>query len=114
MASPPDRKVILVSTTPGIEGRPIQAYLGLVTGEVIIGANIFRDIGASIRDIFGGRASGYERALADARAEAVQHLQAECDRRGGNAVVGVDLDYEVIGKNGSMLMVSVTGTAVRV
>lgn len=113
MAQLPDRKLIIVTTTPTIEGRPIQAYLGLVTGEVIVGANLFRDIGASIRDIFGGRAGGYERAMADARAEAVHNLQAECDRRGGNAVVGVDIDYEVIGKNGSMLMVSVTGTAVR-
>lgn len=114
MAQLPDRKLIIVTTTPTIEGRPIQAYLGLVTGEVILGANILRDVMAGLRDIFGGRAGSYERVLSDARAEAIHQLQAECDKRGGNAVVGVDLDYEVIGKNGSMLMVSASGTAVRV
>ena len=114
MASLPDRKVILVTTTPTIEGRPIQAYLGLVTGEVIVGANVFRDMFAGMRDFFGGRAASYERVLSQARAEAIQEVQAQCDQRGGNAVVGVDLDYEVVGAKGSMLMVSVTGTAVRV
>lgn len=110
----PERRVILVTTTPNIEGHKIESYLGLVTGEVIVGANVFRDIFAGMRDFFGGRSGSYERVLASARAEAVQMLQAECDRRGGNAVVGVDLDYEVVGGKGSMLMVSVTGTAVRI
>lgn len=114
MAQLPDRKVIIVTTTPMIEGHPIAAYLGLVTGEVILGANVVRDMFAGLRDIFGGRAGAYERVLADGRAQAIQHIQAECDRRGGNAVVGVNLNYEVIGKNGSMLMVSASGTAVRI
>ncbi|QPD00519.1 heavy metal-binding domain-containing protein [Qipengyuania soli] len=105
---------MLVSTTPTIEGHPIQEYLGLVTGEVIVGANVFRDVFAGFRDFFGGRAGSYERVLGSARADAIQQLQAQCDQRGGNAVVGVDLDYEVVGAKGSMLMVSVTGTAVRI
>lgn len=110
----PERRVILVTTTPSIEGHPIEAYLGLVSGEVILGANVFRDMFAGLRDFFGGRAASYERVLEDARQRAVQEMQAACDKRGGNAVVGVDLDYEVVGSKGSMLMVSVTGTAVRV
>ena len=114
MAQLPDRKVILVTTTPTIEGHPIQDYLGIVTGEVIVGANIFRDVFAGLRDIFGGRSASYERVLSGARTEAMQALQAQCDQRGGNAVVGVDLDYEVVGKNGSMLMISISGTAVRI
>ncbi|MBC7158872.1 MAG: heavy metal-binding domain-containing protein [Porphyrobacter sp.] len=109
-----DARGIVVSTTPTLEGRPIQDYLGIVTGEVIIGANLFRDFFANIRDIVGGRSSSYERILADARVQAIQELQARCGERGGNAVVGVDLDYEVIGDTGSMLMVSASGTAVRV
>ena len=115
MAGPwKDARGIPVTTTPTMEGHPIQAYLGVVTGEVIVGANLFRDMFASIRDIVGGRANSYERVLADARRQAIEELQAECGSLGGNAVVGVDLDYEVIGKNGSMLMVSATGTAVRI
>lgn len=86
----------------------------MITGEVIVGANIFRDMFASIRDVVGGRSGSYERVLADARQQAIEELQAECGKRGGNAVVGVDLDYEAIGKTGSMLMVSATGTAVKV
>jgi uncharacterized protein YbjQ (UPF0145 family) len=114
MAQLPERRVILVTTTPTIEGHPIQSYLGLVSGEVILGANVFRDMFAGLRDFFGGRAGSYERVLQDARQRAVQEMQAECDRRGGNAIVGVDLDYEVIGAKGSMLMVSASGTAVRI
>ena len=115
MAGPwKDARGIIVTTTPGIEGRPIQEYLGIVTGEVIVGANLFRDLFANIRDIVGGRSGSYERILAEAREQAIQELQAECATRGGNAVVGVDLDYEVIGDTGSMLMVSASGTAVRV
>jgi uncharacterized protein YbjQ (UPF0145 family) len=114
MAQLPERRIILVTTTPTIEGHPIQSYLGLVSGEVILGANVFRDVFASFRDFFGGRAASYERVLQDARQRAVQEMQAECDKRGGNAVVGVDLDYEVIGSKGSMLMVSASGTAVRI
>ena len=109
-----DARGVIVTTTPTIEGRPIQDYLGIVTGEVIVGANIFRDLFANIRDIVGGRSGSYERILADARQQAIEELQAEAATRGGNAVVGVDLDYEVIGDTGSMLMVSASGTAVKV
>ena len=109
-----DARGIIVTTTPTIEGRPIQEYLGIVTGEVIIGANLFRDLFANIRDIVGGRSGSYERILAEAREQAIQELQAESATRGGNAVVGVDLDYEVIGDTGSMLMVSASGTAVKI
>jgi len=113
MAGPwKDARGVIVTTTPTIEGRPIRQYLGIVTGEVIVGANIFRDLFANIRDIVGGRSGSYERILAEAREQAIEELQAECATRGGNAVVGVDLDYEVIGQNGSMLMVSASGTAV--
>lgn len=104
---------MIVTTTPTIEGRPIREYLGLVTGEVIVGANIFKDLFAGIRDIVGGRAGAYEGALRDARREAIAELEAEAERLGADAVVAVDLDYEVVGQNGSMLMVSISGTAVR-
>ena len=115
MAGPwKDAREIIVTTTNTIEGRPISEYLGIVTGEVIVGANIFRDLFAGIRDIVGGRSGSYERILADARKQAIEEVQAECASLGGNAVVGVDLDYEVIGANGSMLMVSASGTAVKV
>lgn len=109
-----DARGITVSTTPTLEGRPVQQYLGIVTGEVIVGANVVRDMFANIRDIVGGRSGSYERILADARKQAIEELQAECGALGGNAVVGVDLDYEVIGSTGSMLMVSASGTAVKV
>jgi len=115
MAGPwKDARGIPVTTTPTMEGHPIQEYLGVVTGEVIVGANVFRDMFANIRDIVGGRSGSYERILADARNQAIEELQAECGSRGGNAVVGVDLDYEVIGQTGSMLMVSASGTAVTI
>ncbi|MFO1255351.1 MAG: heavy metal-binding domain-containing protein [Sphingomonadaceae bacterium] len=103
---------MISTTTPQIEGRPIQRYLGIVTGEVIVGANIFRDLFAGIRDIVGGRSGSYETVLADARRQAIAEMEAEAQKLGGNAVVGVDLDYEVLGSNGSMLMVSCSGTAV--
>lgn len=105
--------MILISTTPTLEGRPIREYLGVVTGEVIVGANIFKDLFAGIRDIVGGRAGAYESTLRDARNEAFRELRAEAERLGADAVVGVDIDYEVVGQGGSMLMVSVSGTAVR-
>lgn len=105
---------IIVTTTPSIEGRPVQQYCGIVTGEVIVGANLFKDFFANIRDIVGGRSGSYERILRDARTQAIEELQAEAAQSGGNAVIGVDLDYEVIGDTGSMLMVSASGTAVRV
>ena len=105
---------MIVTTTPTIEGRPIQAYLGIVTGEVIVGANLFRDIFASITDIVGGRSGKYEDVLARARGEALSEMRQQAATLGGNAVVGVDLDYEVLGRGGSMLMVSASGTAVLV
>jgi uncharacterized protein YbjQ (UPF0145 family) len=115
MASPwKDSRGIIVSTTPTLEGRPIQDYLGIVTGEVIVGANLFRDLFANIRDIVGGRSGSYERILAEAREQAIAELQSEAAARGANAVVAVDLDYEVVGAQGSMLMVSASGTAVRI
>lgn len=101
------------TTTNSIEGQPVQQYLGLVTGEVIVGANIFRDIFASITDIVGGRSGKYEKVLARARQEAIQEMEAEAQRMGANAVIGVDLDYETLGQGGSMLMVVATGTAVK-
>ncbi|MFT3968631.1 MAG: YbjQ family protein [Sphingobium sp.] len=102
----------IVTTTNGIDGRPVQKYLGVVTGEVIVGANLFRDLFASVRDIVGGRSGAYEEALSRAREEALGEMRQRAAQLGANAVIGVDLDYEVIGANGSMLMVSATGTAV--
>jgi uncharacterized protein YbjQ (UPF0145 family) len=104
---------MILSTTTTIEGRPVREYLGIVTGEVIVGANIFKDLFAGIRDIVGGRSGAYEGALRDARREAFNEISAEARGLGADAVIGVDVDYEVIGQNGSMLMVSVSGTAVR-
>jgi uncharacterized protein YbjQ (UPF0145 family) len=105
---------MIVTTTPTIEGSRIVEYFGVVAGEAIVGANIFRDLFASVTDIVGGRSGAYEDALRGARETALQELQQAARDAGGNAVVGVDLDYEVIGKSGSMLMVSASGTAVRV
>ena len=103
---------ITVTTTPGIEGRRIARYAGLVTGEAIMGANIFRDLFAGIRDIVGGRSAAYEQELRKARDIALAELSRAAAERGANAVVGVDIDYETVGANGSMLMVSISGTAV--
>ena len=101
---------MIVTTTPSIEGRAITAYHGVVTGETVIGANIFRDLFAGIRDIVGGRSGAYEKVLAEARESALREMQDRARTLGGNAAVGVDLDYEVIN---NMLMVSASGTAVR-
>ena len=103
---------MLVTTTHSLEGRPISRYLGLVTGEAILGANIFRDLFAGIRDIVGGRSAAYENELRKAKDLAVQEMVQQAAALGANAVVGVDLDYETIGQGGSMLMVSASGTAV--
>jgi uncharacterized protein YbjQ (UPF0145 family) len=105
---------MLVVTTPSLEGRAISQYLGLVSGEAILGANIFRDLFAGIRDIVGGRSAAYEEELRKAKNIALDEMQEEAARLGGNAVVGVDLDYETItmGSGGGMLMVSASGTAV--
>ena len=104
---------MLMTTTSTVETRRITDYLGVVTGEVIVGANVFKDLFASITDIVGGRSGSYEASLRQARETALKELEAEARAVGADAVVGIDLDYEVIGKNGSMLMVSVTGTAVK-
>lgn len=103
---------MITTTTPVIDGRSIREYRGIVTGEAILGANVFRDIFAGIRDIVGGRSAGYEQALQEARQIALEEMEERARRAGANAVIGVDLDYETIGQNGSMLMVSASGTAV--
>lgn len=103
---------MLVSTTNTIEGRRISAYKGLVAGEAILGANLFRDLFASIRDIVGGRAGAYEKVLNDARETAIAEMTDKATALGANAVIGVDIDYETVGQNGSMLMVTAAGTAV--
>ena len=103
---------MLVTTTHSVEGRRVVEYKGLVAGEAILGANMFRDLFASIRDIVGGRSGAYEKVLNDARQTAIGDMTDQAARLGANAVIGVDIDYETIGASGSMLMVSATGTAV--
>jgi uncharacterized protein YbjQ (UPF0145 family) len=105
---------MLVVTTTTLEGRRISRYLGLVTGEAILGANIFRDLFAGIRDIVGGRSAAYEKELREAKRIALEEMQEEARELGGNAVIAVDLDYETIemGSGGGMLMVSASGTAI--
>ena len=104
---------MIVSTTPTLEGKPIRDYLGIVTGEAILGANLFKDMFAGIRDLVGGRSNSYERELGNARKIALEEMQQRARALGADAVVAVDLDYEVVGQNGSMLMVSASGTAVK-
>lgn len=108
-------KDMIITTTPTLEGKPIVEYLGLVSGEAILGANIFRDFLAGIRDIVGGRSAAYEEELRKAKDIAISEMAQQARELGANAVVGVDLDYETIqvGSGGSMLMVSASGTAVR-
>lgn len=103
---------MIISTTPQIEGRTIREYKGVVTGETIIGANFFKDFFAGIRDIVGGRAGSYEKVLREAKDTSLQEMMERARELGANAVVGIDIDYETIGANGSMLMVAVSGTAV--
>jgi uncharacterized protein YbjQ (UPF0145 family) len=102
------------STTPILQGREITEYKGVVVGEAILGANIFKDIFGAVRDIVGGRAGAYEEELGRARDIAFQELETEARAMGANAIVGIDIDYEVIGMKGGMMMVSVSGTAVKV
>jgi uncharacterized protein YbjQ (UPF0145 family) len=104
---------MIVTTTNDVQGRRIVAYHGLVTGEAILGANVVRDFFASIRDVVGGRSGAYEKVLKKARDSAVEGMVEEARSLGADAVVGVDLDYEVLGKEGSMLMVAASGTAVK-
>jgi uncharacterized protein YbjQ (UPF0145 family) len=104
---------MIMTTTHSVEGSPVEEYLGIVMGEAIIGANIFKDIFAAIRDIVGGRAGAYEEALRSARQEALREMANRAVDLGANAVIGVDIDYEILGKAGSMLMVTSAGTAVK-
>ena len=103
---------VIVTTTPSIEGKKITSYRGIVTGEAILGANIFKDLFAGIRDIVGGRSATYERELKRARDIALEEIKTAAAEKGANAVVAIDIDYETVGGNASMLMVTVSGTAV--
>lgn len=105
---------MLLTTTPTVEGRRIVTYYGVVTGETIIGANVMRDFMAGMRDFFGGRSGAYEEVLREAKNTALEEMAQEAQRLGANAVVGIDLDYETVGGSGSMLMVTCSGTAVRI
>jgi uncharacterized protein YbjQ (UPF0145 family) len=106
---------MIITTTTTIEGKPVQEYLGIVTGEAILGANLFRDLFAGIRDIVGGRSGAYEKELRRAREIALDEMRQAAEQLGANAIIGVDLDYETIemGGGGGMLMVTASGTAVR-
>ena len=105
---------MIISTTPSLEGKRITNYYGVVTGETIIRANLFRDFFAGIRDIVGGRASSYEEVLREAKDAALKEMSERAEAMGANAIVGVDLDYETVGSNSSMLMVTASGTAVKI
>jgi uncharacterized protein YbjQ (UPF0145 family) len=107
-------KTMLLTTTPTVEGKKIVTYYGIVSGETIIGANVLRDFMAGLRDFFGGRSGSYEEVLREAKQTALQEMSNEAERMGANAVVGIDLDYETVGSSGSMLMVTCSGTAVRI
>jgi uncharacterized protein YbjQ (UPF0145 family) len=102
------------TTTPSLEGRVITDYLGVVVGEAILGANIFKDIFGAVRDIVGGRAGAYEQEMGKARNIAFEELETEARMLGADAIVGIDLDYEVVGSKGGMMMVSISGTAVKI
>jgi uncharacterized protein YbjQ (UPF0145 family) len=107
---------MIIVTTNELEGKPVKQYLGLVSGEAILGANIFKDFFAGIRDIVGGRAAAYEQELRKAKSIAIEEMTQQARELGANAILGVDLDYEniTVGQTGGMLMVSANGTAVRV
>jgi uncharacterized protein YbjQ (UPF0145 family) len=104
---------MILSTTHTIETHEIKEYLGIVTGETIIGANIFKDFFASIRDIVGGRSGSYEKVLREAKEIALREMQEQAEERGASAVIGIDLDYETLGAKNGMLMVTASGTAVK-
>ena len=103
---------MILSTTPSIEGRTIREYKGVVTGETIIGANMFKDFMAGIRDIVGGRSGSYEKVLREAKDTSMKEMMERAQAMGANAIVGIDIDYETLGNGGSMLMVATSGTAV--
>ena len=104
---------MLQTTTSTVQGHEIEAYLGVVVGEAILGANVFKDMFGAIRDIVGGRAGAYEKEMKRARQIAFDEMEAAAQALGGNGIVGIDIDYEVVGQQGGMMMVSVSGTAVR-
>lgn len=104
---------VTLTTTQSVEGRQVTSYLGVIAGEAILGANIFKDLFAGVRDIVGGRSGAYEKELREAREIAMEELAAVAAQLGADAVVGIDLDYETVGQGGSMLMVTVSGTAVK-
>lgn len=104
---------MIVSTTSRLEGKPAQEYLGIVMGEAIIGANIVKDLLAVVRDVVGGRSGAYEKALREARQEAIREMCQRAEEKGADAVIGVDIDYEVLGSSNGMLMVTAAGTAIR-
>lgn len=105
---------MIITTGPTVEGKRVTAYHGIVAGDAILGANVFKDVFAGIRDIVGGRLAAYEKELKQAKAIALQEIEAAAAALGANAIIAVDLDYETVGQSGSMLMVSVSGTAVTV
>ena len=105
---------MIISTTNNIENRPVKEYLEIVTGETIIGANIFKDFFASIRDIVGGRSRSYEKVLREAKETALKEMKENALKLNANAIIGVDLDYETVGAKGGMLMVTASGTAVKI
>jgi len=105
---------MIITTTPTIENKPVTQYLGIVTGETIIGANIFKDFFAGIRDIVGGRSSSYEKVLRQAKDSSLKEMEGIAKSLGADAIVGVDLDYETVGPKGGMLMVTASGTAVKI
>ena len=105
---------MIITTSPAVEGHPVTAYLGIVSGDAILGANVFKDVFAGIRDIVGGRSAAYEKELKHAKAIALQEIEDEAAGLGANAIIGLDLDYETVGQNGSMLMVTASGTAVTI
>ncbi|EGA66048.1 heavy metal-binding domain-containing protein [Vibrio brasiliensis] len=104
---------MIKTTTSVVEGRPVQDYLGVVVGEAILGANIFKDMFGAIRDVVGGRSGAYEREMGRAREIAFEEMESKARELGADGIVGIDIDYEVIGSGGSMMMVSVSGTAVK-
>lgn len=105
-------KDMIITTTPSIEGHPVQSYKGVVTGETIIGANVLKDFMAGLRDFFGGRSAAYEKVLAEAKNTSMREMQERAEAMGANAIIGVDIDYETIGEGNTMLMVACSGTAV--
>lgn len=105
---------MIITTTPSIEGKTITAYHGIVFGEVVLGMNVFKDMFSGLRDFFGGRSGTYEKGLADARTKCLAELEQRASRLGANAVVGIDVDYEVLGESNGMLMVTASGTAVTI